>query len=82
MKTKDNITEEVDIGQLFKPISIRATINKVYSRIFNRLNSKYNLYLLFVLFFKTHFIKFCFVAILLFGIILLFWELLLLFQYL
>ncbi len=62
MSTKETITEEVDLGQLFKLIG--NAINTVYNRVFNTLRNIYHIFMRFILFLRAHFLKFCYVAIL------------------
>ncbi len=62
MSTKETITEEVDLGQLFKLIG--NAINTVYNRVFNTLRNIYHIFIRFILFLRAHFLKFCYVAIL------------------
>ncbi len=62
MSTKETATEEIDLGQLLRLIG--NAINTVYNCILNSLRSIYHLFIVCILFFRKHFLKFCYTAIL------------------
>ncbi len=62
MHTKENTSEEIDLGQLFKLIG--NTINTFCNRVYNSLKAIYHLSILCILFLRVHFFKFCLAAIL------------------
>ncbi len=66
MNTKENTSEEIDLGQLFKLIG--NAINTFYNLISNSLKAIYHLFILCILFLRVHFFKFCLVAILGMGL--------------
>ncbi|UII76451.1 hypothetical protein LV716_01305 [Flagellimonas sp. HMM57] len=66
MNTKENTSEEIDLGQLFKLIG--NAINTFCNRISNSLKAIYHLFILCILFLRVHFFKFCLAAILGMGL--------------
>lgn len=66
MNTKENTSEEIDLGQLFKLIG--DAINAFFNRIYNSLKAIYHLFILCVLFFRVHFFKFCLATVLGIGL--------------
>ncbi|WP_396591655.1 hypothetical protein [Allomuricauda sp. R78024] len=66
MNTKENTSEEIDLGQLFKLIG--NAINTFCNRIYNSLKALYDLFISCILFLRFHFFKFCLAAILGMGL--------------
>lgn len=62
MVAKETVSDEIDLGQLFKLIG--TTIDAFFNRIFNSIKSIYHVFILFVLFLKGHLLKFCFAGLL------------------